>query len=69
MNKNLSNFKKYDELALQQKEVYKEALPYLEKANSLNQNIETVKTLMNIYDLLEMTEKADTYRALYKSMR
>lgn len=69
MNNNLSNFKKYDALALKQKEVYKEALPYLEKANSLNQNIESVKTLMNIYEILEMTEKADTYRELYKSMR
>ncbi len=69
MNKNLSNNKKYDELALQQKEVYKEALPYLEKANSLDQNINTVKTLMNIYEVLEMTDKADTFRELYKSMR
>jgi tetratricopeptide (TPR) repeat protein len=69
MNNNLSNFKKYDELALQQKEVYKEAIPYLEKADSLNRNVDTIKTLMNIYEVLEMSEKADEFRNLYKSMR
>jgi tetratricopeptide (TPR) repeat protein len=69
MNKNLSNFKKYDQLALQQKEVYKEALPFLEKADSLNRNIDTVKTLMNIYEVLEMSDKAKEFRDMYKSMR
>ena len=69
MNKNLSNFKKYDELALQQKEVYKEALPFLEKADSLNRNIDTVKTLMNLYEVLENEAKATEYRDLYKSMK
>ena len=69
MNKNLSNFKKYDELALKQKEVYKQALPYLEKSDALNRSVDTVKTLMNIYEVLEMSEKASEFRALYKSMR
>ena len=69
MNNNLSNFKKYDALALQQKEVYKEALPYLEKAYSLNKNINTVRTLMNLYEVLEDSEKASKYRDLYKSMK
>ena len=69
MNKNLSNFKKYDELALQQKEVYKEALPFLEKADGLNRSVDTVRTLMNLYEVLEMTEKADEYRELYKSLK
>ena len=69
MNNNLSNFKKYDELALQQKEVYKEALPFLEKADSLNRSIDTVKTLMNLYEVLENEAKATEYRDLYKSMK
>ncbi|CAL2091585.1 conserved exported hypothetical protein [Tenacibaculum sp. 190524A05c] len=69
MNKNLSNFKKYDELALKQKGVYKEALPYLEKADSLNRSIDTVKSLMSIYEVLEMEAKAKEFRDLYKSMR
>ncbi|MDO6676518.1 tetratricopeptide repeat protein [Tenacibaculum sp. 1_MG-2023] len=69
MNKNLSNFKKYDELAAKQKEVYKEAIPFLEKADSLNRNAETVKTLMNLYEVLEMSDKASEYRDLYQSMK
>ncbi|WP_299008822.1 tetratricopeptide repeat protein [uncultured Tenacibaculum sp.] len=69
MNKNLSNFKKYDELAAKQKEVYKEAIPFLEKADSLNRSIDTVKTLMNLYEVLEMSDKASEYRELYKSMQ
>lgn len=69
MNKNLSNFKKYDELALKQKGVYQEALPYLEKADGFKRSRETVRTLMSIYDVLEMTEKAKEFRALYKSMQ
>ncbi|KAB1159889.1 tetratricopeptide repeat protein [Tenacibaculum aiptasiae] len=69
MNKNLSNFKKYDALALKQKEVYKEALPYLEKADELNRSIDTVKTLMNLYEVLEMEDKSKEYRDLYKSMK
>ncbi len=69
MNKNLSNFKKYDELALKQKEVYKEALPFLEKADGLKRSIETVKTLMNLYEILENEAKATEFRNLYKSMK
>ncbi|MDE0536444.1 tetratricopeptide repeat protein [Tenacibaculum sp. L6] len=69
MNKNLSNFKKYDELAAKQKEVYKEAVPFLEKADSLNRSVDTVKTLMNLYEVLEMSDKASEYRELYKSMQ
>ena len=69
MNKNLSNFKKYDELEKKQKELYKQALPYLEKADELGRTIDTVKSILNIYDLLEMTEKADALREVYKEMR
>lgn len=69
INKNLSNFKKYDELVSKQKSVYKEALPFLEKADSLNRSVDTVKTLMSIYELLEIPNKATEYRALYKSMK
>jgi len=68
MNKNLSNFKKYDELALQQKGVYKEALPYLEKADSIKRTTETVGTLKSIYEVLEMSAKAKEYKAIKDSM-
>lgn len=69
MNKNLSNFKKYDELEKKQKDLYKKALPYLEKADEIKRSEETVKTLLNIYDVIGNTEKADTLRPIYKKMR
>ncbi len=69
MNNNLSNNKKYDALEKQQKEVYKEALPYLEKADSLKRTKETVQRLLNIYEVLEMEEKAKVFRVLYRELR
>jgi tetratricopeptide (TPR) repeat protein len=68
MNKNLSNFKKYDELEKKQKELYKSALPYLEKADELGRTEDTVKSLLNIYDLTG-NKKAETLRPIYKKMR
>ncbi len=69
MNKSLSDFKKYDELEKKQKEVYKEALPYLEKGDALKRTNETVKTLLNIYQILEMDEKSKEFVELYKNMQ
>lgn len=69
MNKNLSDFDKYDELQEKQKGVYKRALPYLEKADEHGRSLNTVQTLMNIYGTLGMTEKEQEYSALYKKMR
>lgn len=68
MNKNLSNFKKYDELEKKQKDLYRRALPYLEKADEIKRTQETVKSLTNMYDILLMTEKADALRAVLKKM-
>ncbi|WP_369049283.1 tetratricopeptide repeat protein [Tenacibaculum sp. UWU-22] len=69
MNQNLTNASKYDELEKQQKSVYKEALPYLEKADNLKRNAETVRVLSNIYSSLEMESKAKEYRDIYNSMK
>lgn len=69
MNKNLSNFKKYDELEKKQKDLYRKALPYLEKADSISRNLETVRSLLNIYDILEMNDKGDVLRPIYKKMK
>lgn len=69
MNENLSNFKKYDELQEKQKELYRKALPYLVKADNIERSEGTVKTLLNIYDTLEMTTEADALRPIYKEMR
>jgi len=69
MNNNLSNFKKYEELEGKQKDLYRKALPSLEKADSINRSIESVRALLNLYDILEMTEKADVLRPIFKEMR
>jgi len=69
MNKNLSNFNKYDELQEKQKALYKKALPYLMKADSIKRSKGTVRTLLNIYDTLEMEKEADALRPIYKEMR
>ena len=66
---NQDGAKRYKELEKQQLDVYKETLPFLEKADSLKRSIDTVKTLLNIYDILEMDAKSTEYRALYKSMK
>lgn len=51
--------KKYDILKKQREEVYKGAIPYLEKVTELDpENIEATKTLIGVYSALEMTDKA-----------
>jgi tetratricopeptide (TPR) repeat protein len=47
MNANLSNFKKYDELQSKQFAIYKEALPYFEKAFSLKPERKDLQMLIN----------------------
>lgn len=70
MNKNLSNFKKYDQLRAKQLEIYKEALPHYEKAHELNKkNISTMQTLMGIYENLEMGDKYKALKELYDNTK
>ncbi|TMM28741.1 tetratricopeptide repeat protein [Polaribacter aestuariivivens] len=69
MNENLSNDKKYTELEGKLRKICKEALPYLIEADKINRTENTVTSLMNIYDTLEMTDKADALRKVYKEMR
>ena len=69
MNNNLSDFAKYDALQAKQKALYKKALPFLMKADSIARSEGTVRTLLNMYDTLEMIEEADALRPIYKEMR
>ncbi len=70
MNKNLSNFDKYDALQAKQLAVYKEALPYYEKAFEYDKNnITMVRTLLGIYENLEMTDKLKEMQAIYNAMK
>jgi tetratricopeptide (TPR) repeat protein len=64
MNKNLNDFDKYDALMLEQKKVYKEALPYFE--NTLKyapKNESVMKTLVGLYELLEMYDEQKAVQA------
>ena len=61
--------KKYDELGEKRKELYREALPYLEKVmeNDPN-NREATRTTMNIYYQLGENEKADALQQKLNEM-
>jgi tetratricopeptide (TPR) repeat protein len=70
MNNNLNNFAKYDELQVKQLNIYREALPYFEKAFDLNQgNINVVQALMGIYEQLEMYDKSKEMRVIYNNLK
>ncbi len=75
MNNNLSNFKKYDAIKAKQLELYKEVLPYYEKAyvlkkeESKEDDIDIVRTLMSMYENLEMTDKFKEMKAIWDASR
>ena len=54
--------RKYDELKEKRAQLYEEAIPHLEKALELKTNIDTARTLMNIYSAMGKTDK-------YKEMK
>ncbi|WOD43839.1 tetratricopeptide repeat protein [Hwangdonia lutea] len=54
---------RYDELREERQNIYKSAIPYLDKALAINpKNINAAKTLMNIYSVIGETDK-------YKAMK
>jgi len=54
---------RYEELDAKRKELYKEVLPYLEKAMEVDpDNKDIVKTAMNLYTNLDQQEKADALK-------
>lgn len=70
MNKSLSDFDKYDKLQVQQFEIYKEALPYYEKAYELKpDNINAVQTLMGLYENLDMQDKLTAIKEVYEKLK
>lgn len=55
--------KKYNELAAERQNLYKEAIPHLEKVLELDpNNIEAARTMMNIYYQLNQPEKAEAMK-------
>lgn len=61
---------KYDELAEQRQEIYREALPHLEKVlENDSDNIEAARTIMNIHYQLNQTEEAEAMKAKIEQMQ
>ena len=53
----------------QQFEIYKQALPYYEKAYEINpSNIGVIQTLLGLYYNLEITEKLKDLKAVYEGL-
>ena len=71
MNKNLSNFKKYDEIKAKQVELYKEVLPYYEKAFEIKKkdtgknDPEIARTLMSLYENIGQDDKFKEMKAIW----
>ncbi len=55
--------RRYDELKQKRKDIYLEAIPYLEAARSENEDVEVVRTLMNIYSIVRQTDKFKMMKA------
>ena len=70
MNKNLNDFDKYDEIKARQADLYKEVIPLYEKAHELKpEDIDTVRTLMSLYENTEMDDKFKSMKEKYDAMR
>lgn len=69
MNNNLNDFDKYDQIKARQLELYKEVLPTLEKAHSLNDTDKDImRTLMNLYENLEMYDKLKKIKEIHDGL-
>ena len=61
--------RKYDELKEKRSDLYRSAIPYLQKSLDLNKsNIDAAKTLMNIYSVLGETDKFKEMKATVESI-
>ncbi len=70
MNQNLNNFDKYDKIKAKQIKLYKEVIPYYEKAYELKpDDIATVRTLMSLYENSEMDDLFKEMKEKYDSMK
>jgi len=70
MNENLSNFDKYDAIKARQVILYKEVIPIYEKAYELEpDDLDTIRTLMSLYENVEMEDKYKELRAVYDGLK
>lgn len=70
MNKNLNDFDKYDEIKAKQTDLYKEVIPLYEKAFDLRpDDVDTIRTLMSLYENTGMDDKFQKMKEKYDSMK
>lgn len=70
MNKNLNDFDKYDAVKAKQVDLYKTVIPFYEKALELRpDDIDTIRTLMSLYENTEMDEKFQGMKAQYDALK
>jgi len=70
MNENLNNFKKYDEIKAKQVALYKEVIPFYKKAYDLSpENMDIVRTLMSMYENVEMEDEFKAMKAIYDASK
>ena len=60
-----ADYNRYDELKAERENLYKKAIPYLEKVFELeNDNLNAARTLRNIYSQLDETESYNKYKVI-----
>ena len=60
-----ADYNRYDELKIERENLYKKAIPYLEKVFELeNDNLNAARTLRNIYSQLDETESYNKYKVI-----
>ncbi|MDN3643823.1 tetratricopeptide repeat protein [Lutimonas halocynthiae] len=70
MNQSLNNFDKYDEIKAKQSDLYKTVIPLYEKAYELRpDDVDTIRTLMSLYENTEMDDKFKTMKEKYDSLK
>ncbi len=57
------DYDRYDELKASLQDLYKEAIPWLERALKLQEEVSTAKNLMNLYSAIQDTEKYNEMKA------
>ncbi len=64
-----ADYNRYDEIQEERNNMYKEALPYLEKALTLSEGkVQLIRTLRDIYSQLSMDDKAKEMKALLEKL-
>lgn len=60
-----ADYNRYDELKIERENLYREAIPYLEKVYELeNDNLNAARTLRNIFSALDETESYNKYKVI-----